>query len=80
MAHSLKQQPEKVTQEMFDRLPALLTAHTTKLVTGFDDHELRDAVDGGQIEAYKRPVRAGRKRAYSKYTKVSVGKLCGFRV
>lgn len=80
MSDHLKQQTEAVTQEVFDRLPALLTAHQVKLITGFNDHELADAVMGKQIVAYKRPAKAPHKRSYSKYTKVSVGKLVGFTI
>lgn len=76
--HNLKQQTEAVTQEVFDRLPALLTAFQVKTVTGFDDRELADAVRDGQVVAYKRAVRRGCKKSYSKYTKVSVGRIVGF--
>jgi len=79
MPDSLKQQTVKVTQEVFDRLPALLMAHEVKMITGFDDRELKGAVEAGEIIAWKRAPRKGCKQAYSKYTKVSVGKLVGFR-
>lgn len=78
--HTLKQQTEKVTQEVFDRLPALLTAFTVKTITGFNDLELKEAVDAKKIDAYQRPVRPGRKKSYCKYTKASVGRLVGFRI
>jgi hypothetical protein len=80
MPDHLKQQSVKVTQEMFDLLPALLTAHEVKTITGLDDRELKSAVVAKEIVAWQRTPRKGRKRAYSKYTKVSVGKLVGFRV
>jgi hypothetical protein len=80
MANTLKLQAEPVTQAMFDRLPALLTAHQVKLVTGANDNDLADLVKEGKIEARKRPVRAGCKKAYSKYTKVSVARWTGFKV
>ena len=79
MSDYLKQQSEPVTQERFDRLPALLTAYQVKLVTGLNDHELKAFVEEGTIAARRRPVRSGCKRAYAKYTKVSVGKLAGFK-
>jgi hypothetical protein len=80
MANSLKLRPEKVTQEMFDRLPALLTAYQAKLITGLDDHELAGEVKAGRIETWQRPKpRVGCKRSYSKYTKASVGKIAGFK-
>lgn len=80
MPDNLKLQSEAVNQEMFDRLPALLTAHQVKLVTGLNDHELAALVREKTIGARKGPVREGRKRAYSKYTKVSVGRWVGYTV
>lgn len=80
MSDTLKLQSEPVTQEMFDRLPALLTAYQVKVVTGVNDNELAALAHAGTIEARKRPVRAGHKRAYSKYTKVSVARWVGFRI
>lgn len=82
MPDPLKLRPEnfKVTQDVFDRLPALLTAYQVKLVTGLNDHELADAVKDEQLKTYKRPKRKGCKRSYNKYYKTSVGKLVGFKV
>ena len=79
MHNALKLQAEPVTQAMFDRLPALLSAYQAKLVTGVNDNELAELVRTGTIEARKRPVRAGCQKAYSKYTKASVAKWCGFK-
>ena len=73
-----KQQAEAVTQERFDRLPALLTAYQVKLVTGLSDHDLKAFVGDGVIEARRAPVRSGCQRAYAKYTKASVGRLAGY--
>lgn len=80
MTAKLKLQTEPVTQAMFDRLPALLTAYQVKLVCGINDNELAALAKEGTIEARQRAVRTGRKRAYSKYTKVSVAKWTGFKV
>jgi len=80
MPDTLKLQSEPVTQAMFDRLPALLTAYQVKLVTGYNDGELADAVADKRIAAVKRKPRAGRKKSYSKYTKISVGKLVGYTI
>ncbi len=79
MSNYLKQQAEAVTQERFDRLPALLTAYQVKLVTGLSDHDLKAFVGDGVIEARRRPVRSGCQRAYAKYTKASVGRLAGYK-
>ena len=75
---NLRQGP--ITQETFDRLPALLTAWQVMEVTGWSYHELAAEVKAGTIEAWKRPVRQGHTRSYHKYTKVSVGRAVGFRV
>lgn len=80
MPDQLKLQTEPVTQAMFDRLPALLTAWQVKLVTGISDNELADLSAAGVIEARRRPVRAGCQRAYAKYTKMSVGKYSGLKM
>jgi hypothetical protein len=80
MSDALKLRAEKVTQEVFDLLPALLTAFQVKAVTGLDDKELAEAVKCGQIATYQRPPRPERKRSYNKYTKASVGKLVGFKI
>ena len=79
MPDSLKLQTEPVTQDMFDRLPALLTAYQVKLVTGVNDNELAELVKARTIEARKRPVRNGCRRSYSKYTKASVARWIGFK-
>ena len=81
MAAKLKLQNEPVTQEMFDRLPALLTTYQTKLVTGFNDEELREARTTGQIKTWQpsRP-RKGCRRRYLKDLKTSVGKIVGLKV
>ena len=80
MPDHLKLTTEPVTQERFDRLPALLTAYQVKLVSGLNDGELAALVRDGTIEARRRPVRPGCARAYAKYTKVSVGRWIGFKV
>lgn len=79
MSDMLKLRNEPVTQESFDRMPALLTAYQVKLVTGWNDHELRAEVRAKRIRVWVRPVRNGCKRSYSKYMKVSVAKIVGFR-
>lgn len=80
MPDQLKLQNEPVTQAMFDRMPALLTAFQVKLVTGFDDRELAEAVTSKRIGIYKRAVADGRKRSYNKYTKVSVAKVINYKI
>lgn len=80
MPDNLKLQAEPVTQERFDRMPALLSAWEVKTLSGINDHELAELVREGHIVARRGVVRMGRKRAYSKYTKVSVGRWCGFKV
>ena len=81
MATKLKLQNEAVTQEMFDRLPALLTTYQTKLVTGFNDEELREARQSGQIKTWKlNKPRAGCRRRYLKDLKTSVAKIVGLKV
>lgn len=80
MAQELKQQSEAITQAKFNLLPALLTAFQVKLVTGFDSHELAAAVADGDVVVYRRKPRPGRKKSYSKYTKVSVARIVGFKV
>lgn len=80
MPDYLKLQNEPVTQAMFDRMPALMTAFQTKLVTGFDDRELADAVAAKRIKIWRRPVASGRKKSYNKYTKMSVAQVTGFTV
>ena len=80
MANTLKLQSEEVTQEVFDRLPALLTAYQVKVVAGLNGHELAALAHAGTIEARRGPTRPGRRRAYNKYTKVSVGKWCGYKI
>jgi hypothetical protein len=57
----------------------LLTAYQVKVVTGYNDVELADAVKDKQIATVKRKPRKGCKKSYSKYTKISVAKLVGFR-
>jgi len=80
MPDSLKLNSEPVTQEIFNRLPALLTAYQVKLVTGCNDNDLAEMVQDDTIVAKRRPVRKGCKRAYSKYTKASVAKWVGFTI
>jgi len=80
MPDNLKLQTEPITQEMFNRLPALLSAYQTKLVTGWNDEELREARTTKQVETWKpSKPRPGFKRRYCKYLKTSVAKIVGFK-
>jgi hypothetical protein len=78
---TLKLQSEPITQEMFGRLPALLSAYEVKLVTGWNDEELKTARDTRQLETWKpKQPRPGCKQRYCKYLKTSVAKITGFKV
>jgi len=68
-----------ITQDLFVRMPALLTAFQVKMVTGLDDHELATEVKAGRLVKWEPAPRNGRKRSYGKYTKMSVGVLVGFK-
>jgi len=78
---NLRPEGTRITQELFDRLPALLTAYQVKMVTGLDTAELRAEVDAGRIVTWQRSKpRKGCTASYRKYTKVSVAKVAGFKV
>jgi hypothetical protein len=70
---------ERITQERFDLLPALLTAWQVKAVTGWQDKELYAAVESGAVKVWQPAAREGRQRAYRKFLKVSVAEIVGFK-
>lgn len=77
----LRLRAERVTQEVFDRLPALLSAFQVKLVTGWTDEDLAAEVAAGRVETWQRPSpRQGCRGSYRKYVKASVGRLIGFKL
>lgn len=75
----LKLQGEKVTQEVFDRLPALLTSFQVRLVTGWDKRDIAAERKAGRLEVYQKRDGAGKAQGYRKYLKVSVAKLIGMK-
>jgi hypothetical protein len=76
----MKNNAEDVTQEMFDRLPGLLSPATMRLVTGLDDRDLKALHEVGTIDVFKLPARKGRKASRCKYYKRDAAKLMGFRL
>jgi hypothetical protein len=69
---------ERITQDIFDRLPGLLSACQVRQLTGWSNHELAREVQAGRVQAHEAPVRRGCKRSYRKYLKRSVAAVVGF--
>lgn len=70
----------KVNQELFDRLPALLSPCLMRLITGLDWRELRDLESQARIRVWYKSPRKGRKGVYRKYYKTDAAALTGFRM
>lgn len=70
----LRLRSQSVNQEMFNRLPALLTRFQFKLVTGLSDRDLDAMRTAGEISCYRR----GGKKGYHKYYKSDAAKIGRF--
>ena len=73
MTGSLKLREEPVTQEKFDRLPALLTRAQFQWVTGLSNQDLDAMRESGEIGKHKR--RGGK---YHKYFKTDAARIGNF--
>lgn len=69
-----------MTQETFDRLPALVPRSVFLAWSGLDRRDLAAEVQAKRMKVYKRLARHGHKSATNLYYKHYLAKLCGFHV
>lgn len=66
--------PELLTEQNFQRLPALLSRSEFQHWTGLTDLHLDAAVKSGEVRFFK-----SKPNGYRKYFKWQVGRICGFQ-
>lgn len=75
MRDALKLRSDKVSQELFDRLPMLLSRYQFRFVTGLSDYQINELRKSGEIRAWK-PDHA----VYHKYYKSDAARLTGLKL
>lgn len=71
----LKLRAVKVTQDMFDHLPGLLSRYQFQLVTGLSDRDLDAMRTSGEIKTRQRKA-----KGYHKYFKSDAARIANFKL